>query len=125
MPDTTKKILIVEDEKPLAKALVLKLTNSGYQAKAVYDGGEALEILKQEHFDLIILDLMMPKKDGFAVLKELQPLRLNTKIVVTSNLSQEEDFKKAKELGATELFIKSEIALAAIVQNVNKFLNTA
>ena len=119
------KILIAEDDQFILKAMTTKLTKEGYEVKIAVDGVQLMEILKSYIPNLIILDLLMPKKDGFAVLKELQPLRLNTKIVVTSNLSQEEDFKKAKELGATEFFIKSEITLAEIVQNVNKLINTA
>ena len=125
MNEHKKSVVFIEDDEHLFKVYETKFSKEGIKTSFVVTGEGAISHIVAEKPDLIVLDIMIPKKDGFAVLKELQPLRLNTKIVVTSNLSQEEDFKKAKELGATEFFIKSEITLAEIVQNVNKFLNTA
>ena len=118
-----KKILIVEDEKPMARALELKLNKSGFEAKALFNGEEALKILETEKFDLILLDLVMPKVDGFAVLTALKEREIETPIIVTSNLSQEEDFKRAKELGAKDYFVKSDTPIADIVEHIKKFLN--
>lgn len=67
-----KKILVAEDEKPMAKAMELKLSHSGFDVKTVFNGEEALAILAQENFDLIFIDLIMPKLDGFHVLEELK-----------------------------------------------------
>ena len=67
-----KKILIAEDEKPMAHALEMKLNNSGYEAKAVYDGIQAMEELTNNKYDLMLLDLMMPKMDGFGVLEAMK-----------------------------------------------------
>jgi len=58
-----KRILIAEDEKPMAKALEMKLNNVGFEAKAVFNGEEALEELQKNTYDLLLLNLMMPKKD--------------------------------------------------------------
>ena len=113
-----KKILIAEDEKPMANALGLKLTSAGFEITLVYDGEAAIEAVKKSPFDLIILDLVMPVKDGFYVLEELKRLKIATKVIVSSNLSQEEDIKRAKELGASDYFIKSDTTLAEIVEKV-------
>lgn len=113
-----KRILIVEDEKPLARAMMLKLKDSGFIVKNAYDGIEALEILKKEKFDLILLDLIMPRMDGFGTLDEIKARGITTPVIITSNLSQEEDRQRAKEEGAVGFFIKADVALSSIVDQV-------
>lgn len=117
-----KKVLIVEDERPLVRALELKLKSAGYESKGVFDGDQALEELKNEKYDLILLDLVMPNTDGFGVLQQLQEKKNHIPILVTSNLGQEEDFNRAKKLGATDYFIKSNITLAELVNKIETHL---
>lgn len=119
-----KKILIVEDEHPLAKALSLKLTTSGFQSKIAANGEEGLSILKKEKFDLILLDLIMPKMDGFAFLSEIKKRKIKTKVLVTTNLSQTEDLQRAKELGATDYIVKSAASLTSIIDSIKKQLQS-
>lgn len=120
MAGNIKKILVVEDEKPMAKALTLKLNHAGFEAKAAFNGEEALEELEKDQYDLMLLDLIMPRMDGFSVLEKLKEKGTKTKIVVTSNLGQEEDFNRAKELGASDYFVKSDTSLSEIVEFVKK-----
>jgi CheY-like chemotaxis protein len=122
-----KRILIAEDDKAIAKVLGLKLAKSGFEVTVVDNGEKALaEIAKNEQssssnrYDLILLDLLMPKMDGWTVLEKLKGS--NLKIIVTSNLGQEEDIKKAKELGAIDFLVKSDTPLLNIVQIVNSYL---
>ncbi len=122
MTEVKKRILIVEDEKPMARALELKLNGEGFEAKAVYNGVEALEILGKEKFDLILLDLVMPKLDGFGVLEALEKQGNKIPVVVTTNLSQAGDEDKAKSLGAIDYFVKSNTTLKEIVEYVSKML---
>lgn len=117
-----KKILIAEDEKPMATALELKLKKAGFDAKAVYEGRTAIARLQEEKYDLLLLDLMMPEFDGFEVLKKIRELKINTDVFVLSNLSQEEDRKKSMEFGAKEYFVKSDTPIADIVNKVANFL---
>ena len=117
-----KRILIVEDEKPLARALGLKLENSGFTVVSVYNGNDAVEILKKEKFDVMILDLIMPLMDGFAVLKELKDLKIKLPIIAASNLAQKEDVERAKTLGANYYFVKSNTSLAQIIDYIKKIL---
>lgn len=119
-----KKILIIEDEKPMANAISLKLGSAGFETQVVYDGEASIPALRESKYDLIILDLVMPKKDGFYVLTELKKLNITTPVVVISNLGQEEDLKRAKDLGARGYFIKSNTTLATIVEHVKKMLET-
>lgn len=120
--DKKKRILIVEDEKPMARALELKLESSGFDAVMVFDGDEAMKILKKEKFDLMLLDLIMPKKDGFAVLEFLKEEGIKVPVIVSTNLGQEEDMKNAKELGAKDYFVKADTPIMDVVKNVKKVL---
>ncbi len=122
MTTELKKILIMEDEKPMARALELKLNHSGFLAMSVNDGQAGLDLIAKENFSLIILDLMMPKLDGFGVLQALQANKNQIPVLVVSNLSQEEDEKKVKALGAREFFIKSNTPITTLVDHIQSIL---
>ncbi len=113
-----KKILIVEDEKPMARALELKLKHADFDAKAVFNGEECISELEKEKYDLILLDLVMPRMDGFSVLKKIKEMKIDTPVIIISNLSQKDDESKAKELGAKDFFIKSNTSIASIVEKI-------
>lgn len=115
-----KKILIVEDERPLAHALELKLSHEGFQTVVAATGKEGYEKALTGEFNLILLDLILPEMDGFAVLTELKAKGIATPIVVLSNLGQDEDKVKAKELGAVEYLVKSNAPLADILELVKQ-----
>lgn len=119
LPDKQgKRILIVEDERPLSHALEMKLTHQGYQPHVVMNGADAIEAVKKEHYDMILLDLIMPVMDGFAVLTELKNLQSKTPVIVLSNLGQDEDRAKTKDLGAVGYFVKSNTPIADIIAKV-------
>ena len=121
--NNTKKLLLAEDERAIAKALQLKLGLSGFEITVVSNGEDALSAIKSQKFDLLLLDIMMPKMDGFTVMEEMKKLKNKTPVIILSNLSQEEDAKRAKELGAVDFFIKSNTPLTDIIAKINKFLN--
>lgn len=126
MPDQSKHILIAEDEKPLSGALDHKLTREGYIVTIASDGEEALSMARTKQFDLILLDIIMPKMDGMKFLKELKAsdsINKDTKVVVLSNLGQEEEIKKAKELGATDYLVKANSPISAIVDKTKEMMN--
>ncbi len=122
METQEKKILIIEDERPISRALELKLTRAGFNAKTAADGEEGIHYLEKEKVDIILLDLVMPKKDGFAVLATLKERGIKTPVLVLSNLGQQEDFDRAKALGAKEFFIKSNTPIADIVHHIENIL---
>lgn len=123
MTTVKKKILIIEDEKPMARALELKLSHEGFEATSAFNGESGLELLDKETFDLILCDLVMPKVDGFKVLEALKEKKKKIPVMVLTDLSQEDDEKRAKALGAKEFFIKSNTPIASIVEKVAQFLN--
>jgi len=120
---TVQKILIVEDEIVLARALELKLKNEGFEVELAGNGEEGFKKITKPKakYDLILIDLIMPKMSGFEVLEKLKKTK-NLSIIVTSNLSQKEDLKKALDLGAKDYIIKSNTSLSEIVAKVKKFL---
>lgn len=119
-----KKILVAEDDGFLSKVLSAKLEKIGFEYKLATDGEEAISILKDFTPDLILLDLVMPKKDGFEVLKDLNSSEVWKKIpvIVTSNLGQPEDKKRAMELGAKDYIVKSDTSLNGIVEKIQEYL---
>jgi len=116
------KILIAEDDRSMSKALELKLKKEGFDVFAVYDGLEAVEAIKKDNFSLVLLDLIMPKLDGFGVLEEIHKNNFKVKVIVASNLSQEEDLKRAKELGAVDYLIKSDTPIQEIVNKIKALI---
>lgn len=115
-----KRVLIVEDERPLAHALELKLRHEGLDVTVAGNGQDCLALLDKEHFDVVLLDMMMPVMDGFQVLKELQGRTQKPVVFVLSNLSQHEDESRVLAAGAKKYFIKSDTPLAVIVEEIKK-----
>lgn len=124
MTNSEKKILIAEDDKPISKAMQLKLESSGYTVDVAQDGKIALEMLEETEYDLLLLDIVMPVLNGFKVLEELKNKESSIPVIVMSNLGQAEDIEKAKSLGAKNYFIKSNIDLNEVVTNVEKHFNS-
>lgn len=123
MEPTSKKILIIEDEKQLARVLEIKLVREGFQVTNVPSGETALPLIETGNFSLIICDLMMPKVDGFQVLEFVKSKNITTPVIVLTNLSQPEDEKRARELGAVEFLIKSDTPLLKIVELIKEKLS--
>lgn len=113
-----KSILIIEDERPLAHALELKLSHSGFTAKAVNSGEAALTALTEAQYDIILLDLILPGMDGFELLQKIRETNQTVKIVVLSNLGQSEDKARTEPFKITEYYIKSNVPLASVVQSL-------
>lgn len=113
-----KKILIIEDEKPLSHALALKLSHEGFDVVATESGQEGLDYLAKEKFDLVLTDLIIPGVDGFKILETMQEKKMKTPVIVITNLNQEEDKKRVFDLGASAFFVKSNSPISEIVASV-------
>ncbi|MBT4384383.1 response regulator [Candidatus Peregrinibacteria bacterium] len=107
------KILIAEDDKFLGQIYEVKLTKEGYEIIRAVNGEEAVAKALSEKPSLILLDLVMPKKDGFAVLTEIKanPETQNIPVIIMSNLGQESDKKKGLELGAVDYLVKANLSI--------------
>lgn len=117
-----KKILIVDDERPIAQALFYKLQSETFNPKVASNGQEALDALNKEKFDLILLDLMMPVMDGFGVMSKMKEANITTPVIVLSNLGQESDIKKAMDMGAKNYFVKADTPIKKVIEIINQAL---
>ncbi len=120
----TKFILVVEDD-PILKNLLGHTLAGKYQTLYASDGNEALALLEQNKPVLVLLDLMLPTMDGFAVLQSIRARTDELKtvpIIVVSNLGAQTDIDKAKSLGANDYLIKAEVAIEEIVAKMEALL---
>ncbi|MCX7779080.1 MAG: response regulator [Patescibacteria group bacterium] len=121
-----KKILIVEDDQFLAKLLASKLASSetNLEVETAFNGEEALKKIQEKKYDLIVLDLILPQKDGFEFLAEKQKSDKikETKIIILSCLGQEQDREKALKFGAVDYLVKSQQSLPEVVERIKKHL---
>ncbi|MCK5085221.1 response regulator [Candidatus Parcubacteria bacterium] len=117
-----KKILVIEDEATLQKALNDVLLQEGFEVSSASDGVTGLEIAKKENPDLILLDIILPKMDGFEVLAKLKADDENTPVVILTNLSDVNDVQKALDLGATTYLVKADYHLNEVIQKIKEIL---
>lgn len=119
-----KYILIAEDDKFYDNIYKIKFEKEGYEVRVVTDGAAAVEEAKKRRPDVILLDLVMPVKDGFETLKALKamPELKGVPMMVLSSLGQEDDATKVKELGAAEYFVKTNITIYELVNKVKEYL---
>lgn len=121
---TQKSVLVVEDDRFLSSLIKARLEKDGYVVTQAFDGEEAMNMLKKERPDLIVLDLIMPRMSGFEVLQmiSMNPLLNQTPVIILSNLAQESDILKAKELGAIEYFVKIRVSIDDLVNKIKSVL---
>ena len=119
-------ILIAEDDEVLLRALYLLFHTGKYTVASATDGDSALKMAGRLKPDLVLLDLLMPKMNGFDVLKNLKanPALKNIPVVVLSNLGDAADIEKTKALGAFDYFVKADTDLAKLEEKVNNILKT-
>ena len=122
-----KKILIVEDEPTLQRAILSVLTDQGYKIFSATNGEDAITIARKELPDLILLDLILPKKDGFAVLTDLkqEPATMNIPVIILTNLEGNTDVERALALGATTYLVKTNYKLEEIAEKIKSMLESA
>lgn len=119
-----KKILIVEDDNFISEMYANKFSESGFEVKVAKDGQEALDKAKEIVPDLILLDIVLPKKDGFEVLNDLkkEDILKNTKIVFLTNLGEEENLNKGLRSKADAYLIKAHSTPSQIVAKIEEIL---
>ena len=120
-----KKILVIEDEATLQKALNEVLSKEGYEVVSSLDGLKGLELAQEENPDLILLDIILPKMDGFEVLKKLKEDENVSEIpiIILTNLSDVDDIQKTLTLGATTYLVKADFHLKDVLRKIGETLN--
>jgi two-component system, OmpR family, response regulator VicR len=118
-----KRILIIEDDRALQGALNEMLAQENYETIIALDGEDGLQKAVVEKPDLILLDIILPKKNGYEVLSELKngPQK-DTPVLIMTNLEEIDDIQKALDLGAKTFMIKSDYSLKDIIQKIKENL---
>ena len=117
-----KKVLVIEDEKRISKVLEVNLLMAGYLCDTAFDGEEGLEKALTGNFDLILLDIMRPKRDGFSVCREIRK-KLSTPIIMVTAKEEEIDKVMGLDLGADDYVTKPfsvKVLLARIKANIRR-----
>ncbi|MDP3729282.1 MAG: response regulator [bacterium] len=117
------KIVLVEDDEILSKVLSTELEDSGFKVATAFDGEAGLSLVRSDRPDLVLLDLILPKKHGFVVLEELKksPDTKAIPVIILTLLGEDEDIKKGLRLGANDYLVKSSHAVGEIVEKVKQF----
>ncbi len=121
--DNKAKILIIEDEQSLVDLLLTKLKKEGYEVSFAYDGEEGYKMINKWHPDLILLDIVMPKMDGYEVLEKLNEDKNKTPVIIISNSGQPVEIEKTRKLGAVDHLIKTEFNPVDVLQKVRNYLD--
>jgi DNA-binding response OmpR family regulator len=125
-PGAVKKILIVEDDQYLRDLYIEILEDEGFFVENAADGDEGFKKIFHGGYDLVLLDIMLPKMNGLTILEKIQketvPVQKNGMIVVLSNIGQEATVTKALSLGARGYMIKSEYSPNQVIHKIKEFL---
>lgn len=120
------KVLIVEDDPFLSSLLKTRLSKEGFETFRAADGEQALQMLKEQKPNLLLLDLILPKKSGFEVLEAVRA-DAETKalpVIIISNLGQDDDIRRGKELGAIDYIVKARISIDDLIKKVQNALGS-
>ena len=115
------KVLIVEDDPILVRIYTVRFKKEGFDTTVVMDGEQALASVRAQRPDVILLDLVMPKMDGFSFLAALKKEGEIPPTIVLSNLDQSADIHKAKEMGAVDYVVKGKSDLEEITKKIAQY----
>jgi DNA-binding response OmpR family regulator len=124
MPTNPAHILVVEDETFLVKIYTVKLKKEGFDVSIATDGEQAVKMASEIKPDIILLDLILPKMNGFEALEKMRqdPNLKKTPVIVLSNLGQDEDIKRAESLGATDYLVKANFSIQEVIAKIRATL---
>ncbi len=119
-----KKVLLIEDDKFLSDMYVTKFSKLGYRIETAYDGEEGIRKIKKIKPNIILLDIRLPLKDGFEVLREAKKDQKTKDIpvILLTNLGQKEDIEEGLKLGAIDYLIKAQFTPQEVVDKVKKII---
>ena len=118
-----QKILLIEDDEILSKVLNEELKELGFDIIQSFDGEDGLKKITDVKPDLVLLDLILPKKHGFDVLEEMKSNSevKDIPVIILTMLGRDEDIKKGLQLGANDYIVKSQHAVSEIVEKIKEF----
>jgi len=120
-----RNILLVEDDPFLVDIYIKKLQQAGFNVSNVDSGEEALKVVKETPFDLVLLDIVVPDLDGWEILKQIKSpeAQNHPKVIVFSNLGQKSEVEKGIQLGADKYLIKANYTPTEVIEEVRKALS--
>ena len=120
MPEKNR-ILVVDDEEALRTVLSTELSSEGYEVSAASDGGEAIEMVKENDYDLVLLDIKMPNVDGFEVLKFVKGGKPDVKVIMLTGFADLKNAIESKRLGAED-FVSKPYDLVDLLTTIERVL---
>lgn len=120
MSDKKKTVLLIEDDEFLAELYATKLNLEGFDVIAAADGKKGLKLALEKRPDVVLLDIILPKMDGFEVLKNLRAdaAAKTIPVILLTNLSQKDEVKRGLELGAVDYLIKAHFMPSEVVKKI-------
>ena len=120
-----KKILLIEDDDFIARAYKVGLEREGFEIEIASDGAQGFAAIKRDGHALILLDIILPKMDGFEVLQKLkeEPHSQTIPVIILSNLGQDSDVERGKALGAVDYLVKANTSMDEVVKKVREQLS--
>ncbi|NCN53078.1 response regulator [Candidatus Wolfebacteria bacterium] len=121
-----KKVLLVEDDAFLRSLLSNRLKRDGIDVVTATTGDAAVEAIKSNNPDLVLLDIILPGKSGFEIMEEIKadPQVPNVPVIIISNLGQDSDIERGRELGVADYLVKADTPIDDLVSKIRDFLNT-
>lgn len=119
------KVLVVEDDEMIVEMYKLRLEEEGYEVLTTDRGSEALDLVKKEKPDIILLDVILPEVDGFTILQGLKG-EIGTKeipVLLLTNLGQESDREKGVGMGAADYFVKAQHTPVEVIQKIKELIH--
>lgn len=122
-----QKVVILEDDLALAKSLSTALGRESYEVFSAVDGETGLRTIEEKKPDLVILDIVLPRKSGFEVMEEISSRDdlKNIPVMVLTNLESSEDVNRMLELGVKSFLVKTNYSLEEVVAKIKEILNEA
>lgn len=119
-----KFVLVVEDEKALASIYKSELEAAGYEVELLFSGDKVVSKILKRQPDLLVLDLLLPYKNGFEILEDIKKEEKikNLQVIIASNLSQDIDKEKASQYNICDYFIKSDVSIDEMIKKIKKCL---
>ena len=119
------KIILVEDDKFLSRMYKTKLDMEGFEVHTAFDGKTGLAMIQKESPDVLLLDIILPKLEGWDIIKQMKkdPATKNIPIIVLSNLGSDEDVAKAKLYGVKDYLVKAHFIPREVIAKIKKIIN--
>lgn len=118
----THKLLVVDDDEYIRELYEEILKDAGFAVETAVDGEQGLQKIKKGSYDLVLLDVMMPKRDGIEVLRELHTEKSATRVILLTNLAHDPVMKEGLSLGALAYLIKADMTPDQLLAKVRSFL---